>query len=191
MGLVSFLYSLIFLAGLIGVVVAISIGVGWGIALIVTRGYYHIQGIPLKYRHSEKRIRRSITLITACLVMIFAITRIFGYSPSQAFRIVTGEPMPRSVKILHIKSWSLFDGKVWIHFRIAPEDLRPILAQIKERESFDDERCATDSPGWWKPEMLRYSSYSYASQYGDPIEFYVNSTLTEVYGCYYSKYRID
>lgn len=89
-----------------------------------------------------------------------------------------------------MKSWAVFDGKVWMHFTITPEDLQPILATIHERESLDD-RCADDSPGWWKPEILGYNSYTYASEYGAVSEFHVNNTLTEAYGCYYSKYRID
>ena len=168
----------------------VSVGLGMLVGKFGSPLIVRVCKIPQKRRYAD-RVKKITAITTTSLVCLFLLNRVFHYSHAEGFEAITGMPMPKSVTIRHFKSSKFFEGKVWIHFTIAPEELQPIISNITTQES-PEIGCADNAPIWWRRKSFDLHEYQYT--FGDRDEgnrLFINDTRTEVYGCHYFRYRID
>jgi hypothetical protein len=179
---------------LIGIFVLFIGGMSVGLGMLVGKFgsplIIRVFKIPQKRRYYA-RVKNIATVTTTTFVCLFLFSRVFRYSHAEGFEAITGMPMPKSVTMRHFKSSRIFEGKVWMHFTITPEELQPIISNITTQES-PEIGCADNAPRWWRIKPFDLREYQYT--FGDRDEgnrLFINDTRTEVYGCHYFRYRID
>jgi len=111
-----------------------------------------------------------IAVIIALLIVTLccAILVIPGKSRSgdELFQVLVLDPMPASAIVLHSQDNETgFDGRLWLHFKISPDDFNLILASKKwqiDPDSTDFMGSDQKVAGWWKPQSLGENVVEYS-----------------------------
>jgi hypothetical protein len=142
-----------------------------------------------------KLIIGTIVLVAGILFCVF-LSIPSRRSGEELFKDIVLDPVPRSVIVLHSQDNETgFDGRLWLHFKISPDDLDLVLNS--EKWEFDPEisyqisNYDAKTKDWWSPQSLGNNITQYSmliKSDGDRkrIKYmWVNSQRNEVYLLYF------
>ncbi len=113
--------------------------------------------MPIKV--SKPKLIVGVIVLIVCVLFCVLFSIPSRRSGEELFKDIVLDPIPSSVIILHSQDNETgFDGRLWLHFKISPDDLDVVLTS--EKWEFDSEitneisNVDAKTKDWWSPQSL-------------------------------------